>query len=67
MFKAVLLYSSFEQNYNGAITCPKHSAHIHLNMTFKNSTAVQQRLKLPMRLGDRAELGSLCVFTWLLV
>ena len=55
-FKAVHLHSAFEQNYNGAITCPKCYAHISRTMTFKKLTAVQQRLKLPMILDDRVSL-----------
>jgi len=62
MFKAVLLYSAFEQNYNGAVTCPKHSAHIHLTMTFKKFNSSSTEVKTPNETGRQGRAWvSLCL------
>ena len=67
LLKAVLLYSAFEQNYNGAVTCPKYPSHIHLTVTFKKFDSSSTEVKTPNETGRQGRVGSLCVFTWLLV
>ena len=62
MFNAVHLYSAFEQNYNGAVTCPKHSAHIHLTMTFKKFNSSSTEVKTPNEAGRLGRVWvSLCL------
>ena len=62
MFKAVLLYSAFEQNYNGPVTCPKYSAHIHLTTTFKKFNSSSTEVKTPNENGRQGRVWiSLCL------
>jgi hypothetical protein len=62
MFKAALLYSAFEQNYNGAVTCPKYSAHSHLTTTFKKSNSSSPEVKTPNETGRQGRVWvSLCL------
>ena len=62
MFKAVILYSAFEQNYNGAVTCPKYSAHIHPTTTFKKFSDSSTEVKTPNETGRQGRVWvSLCL------